>query len=540
MLKMTMAGMILLAICGCQLMPVCPKEMQHPMAQIENMVFVPAQVAQVGSTAEERAQTAKLYDCDPSWLNDDLASSTFETSGFWIDRYPVTNSQYLAFAEKTGARLPWPNGSFSANQADYPVVDISHDEAAAYAAWVGKRLPSAQEWEMAAQSHDKSLFPWGTDWPGPIKIPKGSISRCLNEGIGPVGQHKFSSRWGMGDAAALVCEHTSNVIEVPYRPNEPLIFTLTKGISWLHRDPLNFRVAATSVVYHAYSSPLIGFRCALDKDRLPASMPAAQAPKPSDETARVEPESISNEIFLKQAGPRYLFVYTPLSANPTAHLAVPEVLAWNGQSLINFDRQFEVGWKEGPRQLSWRMGKEAMRLEVKVVPGNDWVDRIFVVENNGSESGVLTGSCCFNLSSLPFIYDPEMLRTYVLTPQGEMEKARRFPRRDSLVHWISPIQVTPDGTQLDRALIGVESTDSCFVIGSGRAEPGAAHAISENSWFNCFHTDAPVKVGPGARYVSLQRFYFLRGSIETLRRRFQSDCAAGVFAGDGPVIVIGK
>jgi formylglycine-generating enzyme required for sulfatase activity len=72
---------------------------------------------------------------------------------FWIDRYPVTNAQYLAFVEATGPARPswWGRwgGVFPAEYADHPVAGVSGQEAAAYSAWAGKRLPSAEEWELA-------------------------------------------------------------------------------------------------------------------------------------------------------------------------------------------------------------------------------------------------------------------------------------------------------------------------------------------------------------------------------------------------------
>jgi len=86
-----------------------------------------------------------------------------------IDLAPVTNAQFAEFLRATGYRPAhaenfvkhWPGGVMPEALADHPVVYVDLNDARAYAAWQGQRLPREEEWQYAAQGPDRLLYPWG-------------------------------------------------------------------------------------------------------------------------------------------------------------------------------------------------------------------------------------------------------------------------------------------------------------------------------------------------------------------------------------------
>ena len=92
---------------------------------------------------------------------------------FYMDKYPVTNEQFKKFLNATNYHpkddqnflKDWKNGNYPAGWAKKPVTWVSQEDARAYAAWAGKRLPHEWEWQYAAQGADGRTYPWGNcDW----------------------------------------------------------------------------------------------------------------------------------------------------------------------------------------------------------------------------------------------------------------------------------------------------------------------------------------------------------------------------------------
>ncbi len=105
---------------------------------------------------------------------------------FYMDKYPVTNSQFSKFLQATSYRPKddlnflhdWKNGTYPDGWANKPVTWVSLEDARAYAKWAGKRIPHEWEWQFAAQGSDHRIYPWGNAW-NPSVVPTPDRGRTL-------------------------------------------------------------------------------------------------------------------------------------------------------------------------------------------------------------------------------------------------------------------------------------------------------------------------------------------------------------------------
>ncbi len=129
-----------------------------------------------------RIRECGWYESTPDKIKDFAKLHTFANrdsdivlAPYAMDLTPVTNAQFAEFLKASGYQpketanflKPWRNGVPPVGQADHPVVYVDLDDARAYARWAGKRLPTEEEWQFAAQGNDGRPYPWGSQTPKP-------------------------------------------------------------------------------------------------------------------------------------------------------------------------------------------------------------------------------------------------------------------------------------------------------------------------------------------------------------------------------------
>lgn len=237
---------------------------------------------------------------------------------FWLDTTPVTNRQFQHFVEQTayeteadrrGSSLvfdrrlsEWrevvgvnwrhpdePDGSLVGKE-NHPVVHVTWQDAATYAAWAGKRLPTEAEFEYAARGGlSDCTYPWGRQltlddtlpnqghlanaWQG--HYPEQDLGLDGYRGTSPVG--KFPpNRFGLVDMAGNVWNWCADWYAADYygasladNPRGPADGTerVRRGGSWL--SAINYggalRVDVRDHAPPGESTNHTGFRCARDE-----------------------------------------------------------------------------------------------------------------------------------------------------------------------------------------------------------------------------------------------------------------------------------
>jgi len=182
-----------------------PPEPIEEMSFPGDMVMIPAGEFTLGS--DEKAGNPPMT--SPAHIVD---VPTYE-----IDVFEVTNGGFARFQIESdySAEGDW-RSFYTIGKEDYPVANITWEDAKAYCEWAGKRLPTEAEWEKAARGPEGFAFPWGNvfDWTKTNTNEHGDRDTVE---VGSVSYDK--SAYGAYDMMGNVQEWTSEMLK-PYEGNK--------------------------------------------------------------------------------------------------------------------------------------------------------------------------------------------------------------------------------------------------------------------------------------------------------------------------------
>ncbi|MDY6906300.1 MAG: SUMF1/EgtB/PvdO family nonheme iron enzyme [Thermodesulfobacteriota bacterium] len=238
-------------------------------------------------------------------LHNDLPEQRVQLPGFYMNRFPITNNLFEVFVDKTGYRTTaeklgygfvyhgrfrtsvdktsgratsiwqaankrekikgacWhqPNGPGSSlhNKRNHPVVQVSLEDAMAFAAWTGKRLPSEFEWEGAARTQKGHNLPWGDFW----QKHMCNIETTAVADTTPVDNYPSSrNASGLEDTLGNVLEWTADECKPVRARIDNMRYHIAKGGSFL--SPVTIRLSARFMLQTRFTANILGFRCVAD------------------------------------------------------------------------------------------------------------------------------------------------------------------------------------------------------------------------------------------------------------------------------------
>ena len=249
----------------------------HPVTNAEFRRFVKA--TGYLTVAEQAPDPADYPDADPDLLVP--GGLVFQPSAGPVD---LSNwRSWWAWVPGASWRSPEGPGSTLHGRDRHPVVQVCHQDAAAYAEWAGKALATEAEWEYAARGGlEGKVFAWGDElapkgrqmantWQG--EFPWQNLLLDRHERTSPVGSFPPNG-YGLVDMTGNVWEWTSDLFTAdhsdsgccaPQRSEEAIPRRVIKGGSHLCAPSycLRYRPPARQGEEVDTATTHIGFRCVL-------------------------------------------------------------------------------------------------------------------------------------------------------------------------------------------------------------------------------------------------------------------------------------
>jgi formylglycine-generating enzyme required for sulfatase activity len=201
---------------------------------------------------------------------EDAPAHQVDLPAFEIDRFEVTNDDFAAFVEATGyetdaerdGKKNWRD-SYGEGKENHPVVRVTWNDAAAYCAWLDKRLPSEAEWEKAARGAEEYRFPWGNEW-DPASANTVASGLRGTTAVGSYGAG--ASPYGVEDMAGNVWEWTAdwyqpypgNAVNDPYYGEKCRV---TRGGGWFDGESQAVTYSRNCADPDKTAIDELGFRC---------------------------------------------------------------------------------------------------------------------------------------------------------------------------------------------------------------------------------------------------------------------------------------
>ncbi len=233
-------------------------------------------------------------------------------SSFYLDKYEITNAQYLDFVKRTGWIRPRITKDRNLDAPDQPVTGVTYYDVEKYAEWVGKDIPTEAQWERAARGDQMDIYPWGNEWiEGAANTKEAGYDTSLPPGSFPTDK----SIYGVFDLAGNVSEwvfdwhdpdyYKESPKDDPTGPSEGVWSRVVRGGDYYY-DKSNARVTFRQALPPNQSREETGFRLA--------------------RSLRIEPTPTPDERV------RVLFPPTPTPVpNPFAPLDAELVKVWGSK-----------------------------------------------------------------------------------------------------------------------------------------------------------------------------------------------------------------